>query len=223
VTLYTFGQLEDLWKQAGGNAVYAPMAAAIAMAESGGRSDAVNQNTNGTTDRGLWQINSIHGPLSTFDPMANAKAAVSISQNGTTWRPWCTAWSNARCGGTYLGDGAPYKKFLPGESPTGPSAPSQTVPVGGGTQATLVSDPFGLSTAVDHFFSRINAGAAALTFLWLGIFMILIGIFILIKEVSGRKTMSAQQTVNIIRQGTKRKTVSETSNTGIDDTKDDDE
>jgi len=115
---YTFSQLEDLWTQAGGNAAYSAMAAAIAMAESGGDSDATNTNTNGTTDRGLWQVNSIHGSQSTNDPVANARAAVSISSNGTNWRPWCTAWTGP-CSGEYQGESAPYKKFLSGDGSSG--------------------------------------------------------------------------------------------------------
>lgn len=111
---YTYSQLEDLWTQAGGNPASAAMAAAIAMAESGGNSDSTHSNSNGTIDRGLWQINSIHGSQSTLDPLANAKAAVAISQNGTTWRPWCTAWSNGNCSGSYQGVGSPYLKFLSG-------------------------------------------------------------------------------------------------------------
>lgn len=114
MTNYTYSQLKQLWTEAGGSASYASMAAAVAMAESGGRSDAVGNNTNGTVDRGLWQINSIHGSLSSTDPIANARAAVQISNNGTNWRPWCTVWSNGACGGTFQGEGAPYKKFLTG-------------------------------------------------------------------------------------------------------------
>jgi hypothetical protein len=116
---YTFQQLVDLWVQAGGNATSGAMAAAVAMAESGGNSDATNQNSNDSMDRGLWQINSIHGGQSTMDPLGNARAAVSISGNGTSWRPWCTAWSDGACGGTYLGDTSPVKKFLSGDENTG--------------------------------------------------------------------------------------------------------
>lgn len=142
MTKYSFTQLQDLWKQAGGNAASAVMAAAIAMAESGGDSQSTNNNGNGTTDRGLWQINSIHGGLSTYDPMANAKAAVQISGNGTTWRPWCTAWSGGRCNGTYLGAGAPFLKFMTGGGSTGATAASpDTSPV----SATNV----GLGSALD--------------------------------------------------------------------------
>lgn len=87
---YTYAQLEQLWVQAGGNAASAPMAAAIAMAESGGDSGATDNDADGSVDRGLWQINSSHGSLSTYNPLANAKAAVEISGNGTNWDPWVT-------------------------------------------------------------------------------------------------------------------------------------
>lgn len=97
---YTYGQLRDLWVKAGGRADQAPMAAAVAMAESGGRNVRSKPNSNGTTDVGLWQINSSHGTLASIDPLANARAAVQMSGNGTNWRPWCTAWTNG-CSGTY--------------------------------------------------------------------------------------------------------------------------
>ena len=87
---YTYSQLEAIWINNGGNKAYAPIAAAIAMAESGGSADATNHNTNGSTDRGLWQINSTWGALSTYDVNANAKAAIQISNNGANWKPWTT-------------------------------------------------------------------------------------------------------------------------------------
>jgi hypothetical protein len=98
MTRYSFAQLEGLWIQAGGDKLTAPMAAGIAMAESGGDSTAHSP----TNDWGLWQINN--GGSAMLDPMANAKRAVSMSNNGKNWRPWCTAYSDAACGtkgGTY--------------------------------------------------------------------------------------------------------------------------
>lgn len=88
--MYNKGQLEHLWVLAGGKRSAAPVAAAVALAESSGDPNNSNYNTNGTTDRGLWQINSVHGALSTFQPLANARAAVKISNNGTNWSPWTT-------------------------------------------------------------------------------------------------------------------------------------
>jgi len=90
-----YSQLEQLWVQAGGNPANKAIAAAIAMAESGGQQYATDNDSNGTQDRGYWQINSSHGSLSTFDPLGNARAAISISSNGTNWNPWTTYTSGA--------------------------------------------------------------------------------------------------------------------------------
>ena len=61
-------------------------------------SHATNWNTNGTVDRGLWQINSIWGGLSTYDAAGNARAAVQISHDGADWRPWTTYQTGAYAG-----------------------------------------------------------------------------------------------------------------------------
>ena len=82
--------LEALWESAGGAPGTAFMAADIATAESGGRQYATDNDGNGTVDRGYWQINSIHGALSTYDPAGNARAAVELSGDGTNWSPWVT-------------------------------------------------------------------------------------------------------------------------------------
>jgi hypothetical protein len=112
---YNLQELAAIWVRAGGNAAFAPIAAAIAMAESAGNPNATNHNTNGSVDRGLWQINSVHGAQSTLDPLANARAAVAISQNGKSWSPWTTYTTGA------------YKKFL--SSAQTAAAPLQSDPV----------------------------------------------------------------------------------------------
>ena len=91
-------RLEALWESAGGSPRAAFLAAEIAMAESGGRQYASLYNTNGTTDRGYWQINSVHGSLSTFAARGNARAAVLISSDGTDWTPWTTYQAGAYAG-----------------------------------------------------------------------------------------------------------------------------
>lgn len=71
----------------------------IAMAESSGRTDATNQNDNGTTDRGLWQINDVHDDkmpgADRYDPEVNAQLMAQISSGGTNWQPWSTFNSGA--------------------------------------------------------------------------------------------------------------------------------
>lgn len=91
-------KLERLWMAAGGNPAQAETAAAIAMAESSGEQYSTDDDGNGTVDRGYWQINSIHGAQSTFDPMGNARAAVAISGDGTNWTPWVTYQTQAYVG-----------------------------------------------------------------------------------------------------------------------------
>ncbi|MGZ6854332.1 MAG: transglycosylase SLT domain-containing protein [Mycobacteriaceae bacterium] len=83
-------QIATLWVQEGGSPAAARMAAAIAKAESSGNPSATNRNTNGTVDRGLFQVNSIHGGQSTYDLRRNVRAAIAISNNGRNWSPWTT-------------------------------------------------------------------------------------------------------------------------------------
>jgi hypothetical protein len=91
-------RLEALWESAGGSPRAAFMAAEIAEAESGGSQYATDYNTDGTVDRGYWQVNSSHGSLSTFDAYGNARAAVLISGDGSDWTPWVTFNTGAYAG-----------------------------------------------------------------------------------------------------------------------------
>jgi LysM repeat protein len=91
---YSCSSLEQLWEQAGGNSADALMAAEIAMAESGGDPNAISP----TDDYGLWQINASNGALATLNAFANAKSAITLSDNGTNWGPWTTYTSGAYSG-----------------------------------------------------------------------------------------------------------------------------
>lgn len=77
------------------------LAAAVAMAESGGNALAVGDFGRSF---GLWQIHTPAHPQfnaqSLFDPDYNARAALAVSKNGTNFGPW-TMFKN---GG--------YKKYL---------------------------------------------------------------------------------------------------------------
>jgi hypothetical protein len=144
--VYGPSQLASLWVSAGGNPASADIAAAVAMAESGGRSSAENHNTNGSIDRGLWQINSVHGALSTFDVRGNAKAAVSISGNGRNWSPWVTYQTGA------------YRQFLGRAGKM--SAGSVTAGVSGGARAPSVAPkrPKITTAALEHGQSGVPKG-----------------------------------------------------------------
>lgn len=70
-------------------------AVAVALAESDGRIDATNTNSDGTTDYGVWQINSVHADEFTKHPqwwsVENADMAHDIyAAAGNKWTPWST-------------------------------------------------------------------------------------------------------------------------------------
>lgn len=73
------------------------VAVAVALAESNGDPAATHKNGNGSTDSGVWQINSIHAksfpvdyPLR-FTPINNARMAKRIwADAGNAWTPWST-------------------------------------------------------------------------------------------------------------------------------------
>jgi hypothetical protein len=111
MTIYSNSDIRGLWIANGGNPQYATIAAAIAQAESGGNSAALNNNPHtGDYSVGLWQINYF-GSLSAsrtaaygtaaallINPNAQARAAISISSNGTNWKFWSTYTSRAYLG-----------------------------------------------------------------------------------------------------------------------------
>lgn len=128
---YNYAQLKALWIKNGGKAGAAGYAAAIALAESGGDPNATHVNADGSVDHGLWQINSVHGALSTLDPNANARAAVEISGNGSNFKPWTTFTNGS------------YAKFLRGhledvsKNPEDPDVPNSSSATGGVVGAVI--------------------------------------------------------------------------------------
>ena len=108
-TAYTYQQAQNAWIQAGGNPQAAAMAAAVADAESGLNTASSRQNPDGTTSIGLWGVPQNGMPPGSTDPIANARAAVQLSNNGTDWTQWCSTWSDNNCGengGQYLASGS---------------------------------------------------------------------------------------------------------------------
>jgi len=111
---FSEGQIEQVWIDNGGNPAAAPMAAAIAMAESGGNP---NASSRGGLGLGLWQIDVASGLIPNIDPNGNARQAIALSANGSNWQPWVTFNTGA------------YQQFLrPGQAPT----PGGQTPVPGG-------------------------------------------------------------------------------------------
>jgi hypothetical protein len=118
------------------------IAVAIAMAESGGNPAATHRNTNGSTDYGLWQINSIHADIlrtgSWSNPTDNARMARKVYENaGRKFTPWVT-YTNGR----YLAFLSVARSTALNEG-TGSSALGVPASSGGGT-GTRNAQPTGL-------------------------------------------------------------------------------
>ena len=144
----TYAELEAAWIHGGGSPALAPMAAAIAEAESGGQSNVVNTCDNGGTQSsyGLWQVSTgTHAaPSSTWsNPVENARLAVgkyngSLQASGNGWLPWGTYQSGA------------YRAFLSNSTPPATSIPGGTSGLSTATLAAssasncLVRLPFGV-------------------------------------------------------------------------------
>lgn len=94
----SYADLEGLWINAGGSANDAPVAAAIALAESSGIPDNVQKGQPySETGWGLWQITpgdsvpSVGTDTALLDPATNAAAAiVKFKGAGNSFRPWTT-------------------------------------------------------------------------------------------------------------------------------------
>ncbi len=136
----TYAQLEQVWLQAAQGTKYntqawAALMAAIAEAESSGRTDATNPTDNGgaQTSWGLWQISlgNHNAPSPQWaDPVTNAKLAIG-KLNSQGLGAWGTYTSGAYR--SHLqGNVPPGTGSLPGGGSAGPGGISTTSAPGGG-------------------------------------------------------------------------------------------
>lgn len=201
----TRAQIADAARAGGFPESAIPVAVAVALAESGGRTDAVSP----TGDYGLFQINkNAHGDLfgkyDWKDANQNAKMAYSVYSASGNWNPWSVYKSGS------------YRKFY---SPTAPAAgPKVTVSgvdiptsqpnvtVSGvdisGTQTTtgaqgMVNNPLSALGFVGTtaFWQRFGIGA-------IGAFLIIVGIVIVFRKpimngVSTATSIGTKGLVNI--------------------------
>jgi len=134
MTTYSFSQLEKLWEQAGGSPALASYAAATAIIESGGRTDAYNAS--GAS--GLMQLIPSNQHLipggNVFNGLDNMIGAVRLSGNTlsgliSNWTDWETTPSGAK----YTEAGVlALAKSLGGSGSTPASTPTAQQYVGGG-------------------------------------------------------------------------------------------
>ena len=167
----SFDQIQQLWISNGGNPAWAPTMAGIAIAESGGMTNNLNNNAStGDFSVGLWQINYFGnlGPSRSQkygnpvglanDPNAQAKAAVDLLGGG----PGITAWAGDTVG-QIAQNGKPLslsqvKAVLPQAATQGATAITradgtvdQALAAAGSATTTGVNplDPLGVGAAVD--------------------------------------------------------------------------
>lgn len=189
MTTYSPLQLSDYARQAGFTGASQAIIVAIALAESGGQSS-IRGKTD-PRDRGVLQINSFwHSEVSdncAFDVACSFREVYRISNGGTNFRAWCTAWSDGACGtrgGTYQGTGSPYQKYLSG-LPTGgaagaPPQPPVTQPVTANTSPLTT-----WITGMGPFFAWVSN---PLRVAKLVVGMILIGLSLYMLTVPGADT-----------------------------------
>lgn len=153
---YSYAKLRSLWIQAGGDPNLASTMAAVALAESGGKVGALNDNAaTGDYSVGLWQINYFGGmrtgrtqqfgapqKLQT-DPLANARAAVALAAGGNGLSNWTTFSSGA------------YKAFFH------PATPQENVADATALAQTQAASPSYVAATTDISIIKSQAVAAA--------------------------------------------------------------
>lgn len=165
-------------------------ATAVALAESGGDPGATNHNTNGSYDYGLFQINTVHGPLlnqgDKFNPLDNAKMALTVFKGaGNKWTPWSVYKSGVYRAQLLKGTAGAAKPEMPGAtgwqpplvSPEGePLTDAQgNVPIPSSPLDGVLSS---LGTAVTTLQTLTTTISTAITTLLSGGFWLRIGAFV---------------------------------------------
>lgn len=197
MTVYTPGMLYDLtsaFVPSGSQ----PTAIAIIQAESGGNSAARNVNTDGSIDRGLWQINNkAHPEVSdacAFNPECSTLAALRISNQGKNFTPWTTFVSGA------------YQKFLQAGGSTVPAPNADS-----GFLGTGIGSPSGLPNPLSSISDISSALSAFFNFLtdiqtWIRIGKALGGAVLLImglRTLTGSNGLPTVPTPIVIRESKK--------------------
>lgn len=85
----TAKQVYQLALGAGLSPAAARIATGVADVESRFNTSAIDRDSNGTTDYGLWQTNTINGGSSAlFDPAEAASKMAALTNKGTAWHAW---------------------------------------------------------------------------------------------------------------------------------------
>lgn len=184
MAVYTPAEIYAFWTGQGGSTGQGPLMVAVALAESGGDSTAVNSN-DVPPSYGMWQEGQGHWGQpglvmdadNWYEPSVQAYDAIQISGNGSNFAQWSTAWAP--------GVTPNYNGYLPAPQPSSPAddqltyvysqlgvtAPpspgtgtagsgSAPPPPNGGASPGVYLIPSDLSTAWQLVADWINSGAA---------------------------------------------------------------
>lgn len=150
-----------------------PIFVAIALAESTGETTKTHKNANGTTDYGLWQINSVHATLLKQyprwqDPTQNlAMAANLYSGRGGKFTDWTTF------------NGGAYAVYLPAAQRAW-GAPTSDTSAADPTAAEQNASSENPLTTISNFLGTLTSAST-----WLRIGMGVAGVLILIIVIAG--------------------------------------
>lgn len=206
-TTLDYAQLESAWISGGGDAPSAPLAAAVATAESGGQTGDIGDESviDGiyAPSYGLWQIRSVHRdafpnffpPSSEWmDPVQNASAAVNLANHSNLgWGNWST-----------YNDGA-YQQYVnpavppaPGNQPTagdGTPQPPPPLPMSGlppGAGSAIANAGANVTAGVFQGFSQwMSAHPIGLLLVALGV--IAIGLFLLLSSAQSQPAVQTAE------------------------------
>ena len=174
----TAQEIASAMSAAGWPASQIPTGVAVAFAESGGNPNATNRNSNGSTDHGLFQINSIHKTTlasgNWANPTDNARMALKVyKEAGNSWRPWVAyksgsyrKFATAAAGVDTTGNsGDPAKDFVDGFGSTMGIVP---------TPAEMIIGNLGFIGSL-AFWQRFGIGL-------LGVALIIVGVIIVFRK-----------------------------------------
>ena len=155
----------------------------VAGAESGWNPRAVNnKNKNGTSDFGLFQINSIHKPTAQekTDPYANAKRAYKIWKDaGNKWRPWA-AYNNGSYNSIKMDD--LLTPFVPGMS--------EGIALGEAGGGTIGGAVDAVRAAVQSALDTLREFLSTFLLIIMGLVLIVLGVVILNRDSAARAAVS---------------------------------
>lgn len=186
---YTIAQLVQAASGAGFSGSALITAVAVSLAEDTSRTlTAENINSDGSIDRGPWQINNVAHPNVTnscaFDLTCAAQAAYTISSGGTDWSPWTTY------------TGGEYKQYLSQAQQAASSSSAASASSSSSGSAISLPD---IGGAISNF----QSGLFSIGIVGMGLILTLTGLFLWVlwskrdslAKVAGEATRGAAEVV----------------------------